>query len=187
MSKIFIDKLTAVPALANVEPNTIYAVSVGVDKLEIYMSNNAGDALRRMPNEADIQALIDASTSTLSGVEIVADIAERDGLNLTSNAMVIVQDAKDDSTVDAGAALYGYNATTSAFSKLSEFESLDVVLNWSAIQGGPSSTPTAIDNAVGNSHSHTNKTQLDALSQDSEGDLNYNGEKVANTYGQLGW
>jgi len=187
MAKIKISKETAVPTGGSIAQNTIYLVSVGTDKVETYVSNSAGTALRRILNEADIQALIDASMAGISGVEIVADIVARDALTLTSNAMVIVEDASGDTTVDSGAALYGYKESDTSWRKLSEFESMDIVLNWSSIQGGPSSTPAQIDASVTNSHTHANKTQLDLIGQDGDGDATYNGAKIANEYTNTSW
>lgn len=187
MARIRISKETAVPIGGAIAADTIYVVSVGVDKVEFYMSNSAGTALRRLLNEADIQALIDASAGAASSIDIVDNIAARDALALTTNALVIVEDASGDATVTSGAALYAYKQSTDTFSKLSEFESMDVVLNWSSIQGGPSSSPAAIDSAVTNSHSHANKTQLDLIGQDGDGDPTYNGSKIANEYTNLAW
>lgn len=185
MSKISISKETALPA--TLVPNTIYLVSVGAGHVEAYVSSVDGSTARRMLNEADIQALIDASVSGLSGIKIVSDIAARDALSLTANALILVEDASSDSTVDAGAALYTFKESDSSFTKVSEFESLDVVLDWSGIQNRPASTVAQIDASVANSHTHANKTELDALSQDADGDLNYNGSKVANQYISTAW
>ena len=52
---------------------------------------------------------------------------------------------------------------------------MDVVLQWSNIQGRPSSDVASIDDAVNKRHSHTNKTQLDKISEDANGNLTYGG------------
>lgn len=187
MSRIKISKETAVPTGGSIASSTLYAVSVGADKVEFYMSNNAGTALRRLLNETDIQALIDASVSGISAVEIVSDISARDALTLTANAMIIVEDASADSSVTSGAALYGYKHSDTSFRKLAEFESLDIVLDWNNIQNKPTSSASAIDQAVTDSHTHSNKTQLDLIGQDGDGDITYNGSKVANEYTNTAW
>ena len=188
MSKIKISKETAVPTGGAIVANTLYFVSTADPNImEAYMSNSAGDALRRIINEADVQALIDASVNGVSAIEIVDDITARDALALTSNAMIIVEDASGDPTVNTGAALYGYKHSDTSFRKLSEFESLDVVLDWNNIQNGPSSSAAQIDASVTNSHTHSNKTQLDLIGQDGDGDPTYNGSKIANEYTSTAW
>ena len=128
MARITVFKETAVPAV--LEANAIYLVGPASDPtaLEIYVTNNAGTATRKTPGTAEIQALIDASLSGFSGTEIVADLTARDALVLTANAMVLVEDASADATVGAGAALYTYNHTTTSFTKIAEYESLDISL-----------------------------------------------------------
>lgn len=179
MALVKIYKETAVPS--TIEANAIYLVGPTGDPsaLEIYVVNSAGDAVRKTPGTAEIQALIDASVAGISGTEIVADIAARDALTLTSNAMVLVEDASADATVDAGAALYTYKHATTSFTKIAEYEGLDVVLSWASITGGPTSTPAQIDAAVGNAHTHSNKTQLDKISEDGNGDPTYSGDNFA--------
>ena len=158
MSKILISKVTAVPTGGAIIANTIYLVTTGTDKVEIYVANNAGTALRRLLHEADIQALIDASTAGISAIQVVADIAERDALVWEANGKVYVEDASEDPTVDAGGAEYVYKHATTEYIKASEAESLDMITDWNNMQNGPTSTAADIDTAVANSHSHTNKT-----------------------------
>lgn len=185
MAKIKIAKVTAVPG--TLVADTIYMVTTGADKLEVYMTNSAGTLARRVLNEADIQALIDASVSGISGIEVVDDITARDALSPTSNTQVLVLDATDDGTVDSGAATYVYRLSNTTWYKISEAESLDFVLDWDNLVNGPSSSAAQIDSAVTNAHTHANKTQLDLLGQDGDGDLTYNGSKVANEYTSTAW
>lgn len=177
MAQIQIFKTTALPAAAALVANAIYLVgpAANATELEIYVVNNAGDATRKTLSEADVQTLIDASLSGISAVEVVADIAERDALTLTSNTMIVVQDASADSTVNAGAALYVYKSATSNFAKLAEFESLDVILQWDNIQGRPTSSVADIDSAVNQRHTHANKTELDKLGEDASQCPTYDG------------
>ena len=187
MARIQISKDTAVPIGGAITANTIYMISVTGDKMEIYMSNSAGTALRRILNEADIQALIDASVSGVSGIEVVDDIAARDALNPTSNMEVFVLNATGDSTVNSGGANYIYRVSDTTWYKQSEAESMDLAVNWGSILNAPASSAAAIDSAVTNTHIHSNKTQLDLLAQDGDGDLTYNGNKVANEYVSTNW
>ena len=179
-------KLTAVPTLP-CDANAIFIVAPTgkPNYIEIYVSNNAGTALKRLLTDTDIQALIDASISGLAGeMPIVADIAARNALasTLTKNTQVLVLDATGDPTVTSGAATYLYRVSTDSFIKLNEAESIDLVLQWANIQGKPTSSPTAIDTAVSNSHTHTNKTQLDKIGENADGLFTYN-----NAFPKIGW
>lgn len=62
--------------------------------------------------------------------------------------------------------------------KISEAESMDITLNWSDIVGKPTSSAAAIDAAVSNSHTHLNKTQLDKVGEDGNGDMTYNSQNI---------
>lgn len=174
MATLNIERVTALPG--TLATNSIYVVSVGTDKAEIYVTGNTTTA-RRLLNETDIQALIDASISGIGAVEIVADIAARDALTLTANAQVMVLDASADATVSSGAATYIYRHSDTSFTKISEAEGLDVVLQWANIQGGPTSTAAQIDSAVSDSHTHSNKTQLDKVGENGSGQLTYDGDE----------
>ena len=177
-------KLTAVPTLP-CEGSAVFFVAPQNKPtyIEIYVSNNAGTALKRLLTDTDIQGLIDASISGLAGeMPIVADIAARNALSPTSNTQVLVLDATGDPTVTSGAATYLYRVSTTSWIKLNEAESIDLVLQWANIQGKPTSSPTAIDTAVSNSHTHTNKTQLDKIGENADGFLTYN-----NAFPKIGW
>lgn len=167
-------QVTALPG--TLVGDAIYAVATGASAIELYITNNDGSLARRIINEADVQALIDAATIAAgSSFVIVADITERDALGLTDNKLVLVLDASADVTVGAGSALYAWRQSTTSFIKVSEFESLDITVNWSDIQGRPSSSAAAIDAAVANSHTHGNKTEIDKIGQDGDGNLTYDG------------
>lgn len=58
---------------------------------------------------------------------------------------------------------------------------MDVALTWANITGKPTSTVAQIDAAVANSHTHTNKTQLDKVGE-TGGNLTYN-----NSLPYTGW
>ncbi|MFM7278853.1 MAG: hypothetical protein ACKO1I_14655, partial [Microcystis aeruginosa] len=120
-------KLTAVPTLP-CNPNAVFFVAPTgkPNYIEVYVSNNAGTALRRLLTDADIQGLIDTSIAGISGeMPIVANIAARNALSLTKNTQVLVLDATGDSTVASGAATYLYRVSTTSWIKLNEAESMD--------------------------------------------------------------
>lgn len=185
MAVVKIYKETTLPA--TVEANSIYLVAPAAypSHVEMYVTNSDGSAAKRVINRADIQAMIDASIAGVAGgagvagLEIVDNINARNAIsNPTNGKHVLVIDATDDPTVDAGGASYVWRASTSEWIKLTEYESLDMSFTWSSLVGGPSSTPAQIDAAVANSHTHANKTELDAISVDAEGNLMYNSNHI---------
>ena len=188
MAQVKFYKVTALPG--SLEANAFYYVENG-SFAESYLTNSAGVA-KAVGNTAMINALIDQALANWSGaastVSIVADIAARDALILTldANTMILVVDASADATVGSGSALYAYAADTETTYKIAEYESMDVVLQWSDLQGGPTSTPSQIDNAVSMAHSHANKSVLDDLS-DSDGALHYKGVAVTTDWTTNNW
>lgn len=91
------------------------------------------------------------STSTLP--KIVNDIAERDELSVPKGQQVLVLDATGDSTVTSGSATYIWN---DEWIKLSESESMDVVLQWANIINKPTEFPPQ-----SHTHSIANVTGLE--------------------------
>lgn len=176
---------------AQLEADAFYFVQNG-NYAESYVTNSSGVA-RMIGNSAMINALIAAELANWTGssnqVQIAADIAARDALasTATHNLMVVVINASDDPTVDSGSALYAYDLASATWFKLAEYESMDVVVQWGDIQGGPVSTPAAIDTAVSQAHSHTNKAVLDKLSEDGNGDLLYGGAGLKTQWESKDW
>lgn len=163
--------------------DAIYFVENGT-YTEAYVVDNSQVA-KAMGNSVMINALIDAKLAAFNQgiVDDVADITARDALTLDENALVLVYDASDDATVTAGSALYYYDFSLTSWTKVTEFESLDLTLTWSSLTDGPSSTPAQVDAAVAQSHSHSNKTFLDKIGE-SGGDLTYGGSLVS---GNVDW
>lgn len=178
MSALTFQKLTAVPQTPTT-PSTVFLVALPdkPDYLEIYVSSKDGTQLKRHINETDIKALIKAEQANVGKYKVVADIAERDRLT-DKSASVYVKDATADSTVKRGGAFYLYDSNT--WVKISEAESMDLNLDWASLTGKPTSSVTAIDNAVQNAHSHANATQLDKIGE-TDGKLTYNGQLVGAT------
>lgn len=190
MASFNIYKETSLPG--TLQPNSIYLIAPASDQnhVEVYVTGKTADVVRRTINKTDVQLMIDASGpggGSANNLVIVATIAERDALTLTQNTFVLVTDASADPTVDAGAALYVWNKDTSAYTKIAEYESMDVTISWNDIQGKPTSTPAAIDNAVTNSHTHSNKTELDKIGQDGDGNLTYGGTSVKIAWDSAQW
>lgn len=188
MAQVRFFKVTTLPG--SLQPDSFYFVENG-SYAESYLTNSSGVA-RAVGNSAMINALISEALANWSGaastVQIVADIAARDALiaTLEANAMILVIDATADPTVDAGSALYAYDATAEVTYKVAEYESMDVVLQWADIVGGPTSTPAQIDNSVSLAHSHSNKATLDLLGADADG-LLFSGQGVTTRWTNNNW
>lgn len=181
MSDLKVFKTTSVPSTP--VANAIYLVSTG-SFVEMYVTSTAG-VMKRIPVESDVQGWINDALAGINGVMIVADIAARNALTLTSNAFVYVIDATGDATVSVGAAMYLYNLGTTSWIKVTEYESLDLVMSWVNLTGKPSSSPAAIDAAV-TAATHSNRTVLDLLGA-SSGALTYDGNAVTTQWGTTDW
>lgn len=170
-------KVTVLPG--SLQANAWYLVENG-NYAETYVTNNSG-VPKMIGNSTMINNLIATQLAALSQTYIVANIAARNALTatLTSNAVIQVVDATGDPSVLSGGATYLWDDANSVSIKVSEFESMDVVVNWSTIVGKPSSTPGAIDAAVANSHTHSNMAVLNGLT-DVAGRLFYGGDDVKN-------
>jgi hypothetical protein len=168
-------QLTALPA--TLAANAFYFVQ-SATYAESYLTDASGVA-KSIGNSAMINSLINSKLADFNALEIVADISARNALaaGAARNFMALVVDATGDTTVTSGAALYAWRESNTTWSKLCEYESMDVSVAWSSISGRPNSTPAQIDTAVGQSHTHANKATLDALGADANG-LTYNGDPV---------
>lgn len=181
MSQLKISKVTALPGLLT--PSTLYLVAdpVRTNDVNIYVSDNLGTAVKHVPTFAELETMVDSKIavglSSASSLKVVADITARNALAPTVTTLALVLDATVDTTVLTGAATYVYDTSNSSWSKISEHESLDVVLEWTSINGKPIATVADIDDAVSKRHIHTNTTVLDLIT-DSSGVLFYNGNAV---------
>lgn len=185
MTTVNLHQVTALPS--SLEKFGIYYVSVGDNHTEIYVTGSNKNKPRRVLNESDINSLIATATSGLGSLNVVDDIAARNALSLDANGMVLVLDASADSTVASGAATYAYRVADKSWHKVSEAESLDVALSWANLTGKPSSSVSDIEAAVARKHSHANKTQLDKIGQDSNGNMTYGGKLPAIAWETLAW
>ncbi|SMO73928.1 hypothetical protein SAMN06265173_11240 [Thalassovita litoralis] len=177
---------TALPG--TLQPYSIYYIAnpATPNYVEIYVTNAAGDATRRIHTDSDLDTKIAAALAGVGqGTAVVADITARDALTAETGVTVLVLDASSDATVAAGAATYVYDG--SAWVKITEHESMDVTISWTDIASRPSSTPAQIDAAVTASHSHANKTQLDKVGEDGNGDMTYDGALPKTAWGSTGW
>ena len=171
------------------EPYAIYLIAPASkpNHVELYVTNAAGTAARRIITEADIQAMINTAVASAGSITVVADIAARDAMSPTTSAYVFVRNATGDATVSSGGATYLYDVANTVWVKISEAESLDMAVTWASLQGKPASSPAQIDAAVAASHSHTNKTQLDQIGEDVSGALTYKGARPIIDWSSVGW
>lgn len=159
--------------------NTIYIVKrTEAGLADVYFTNTDGSETRHLLSKEDIESMMLGSMQTNSNIVMVANIVARNAITAAYNALVYVQDATADPAVKSGGALYFYQYLTKAFTKMCEFESMDVILSWSNVLNKPTSTVAAIDDAVAKAHSHTNKAVLDKLTEDVSGALAYSGKKL---------
>jgi hypothetical protein len=99
---------------------------------------------------------------------------------------VLVADATGDTTVTRGAALYYYGRTDRVWTKVAEYESMDVTTAWEAISGRPNATPAQLDAAVAATHTHSNRAVLDRLSANADG-LLFDGATVTSSWDTVAW
>lgn len=186
MAQLKIRKVTALPA--TLEPSCLYIISTADPSImDMYVSSSDGTTSRHIVNKSEIQDMINASLASFSSLDVYADIAARDAVATpTVPTHAIVLDASADATVTSGAATYIYDPSTTQWYKISEAESMDVVLQWASIVGAPTSPISAIDDAVVKRHEHTNKTLLDSLS-DVGGDLHYLGAPIRAFLDEEAW
>lgn len=122
----FLDKkITSIDTNITTNANAIKAINDGADKAKGFV-------------KLDDNGLVPASfiPAQFKEVQVVATIAARNEIaNPFTGMSAFVEDASADETVNSGGAYYIYNGT--AWVKTAEAESMDVVLQWTAIQGKP--------------------------------------------------
>ena len=187
MAAIKFFKVTTLPAI--LEGHAVYYVApvAKPNHVEMYVTSADASTVRRIVNIDDIQSMINSSIQASNAFEIVDNIAARDALTLSGNKFVLVLDATGDSTVTSGAATYAWRSSNSTWVKVSEYESLDVTLTWSAIQNKPSSSVADIDAAVAQRHTHANFTELNKIGENASGDLQYSGNYPRARLEQADW
>ena len=90
----------------------------------------------KMADGKTVQAFLDSLlTGDGAGSKVVADITARDALTTAEGLIAYVVDATGDSTVKSGGASYIYDGSN--WIKISEFESMDMIIDWTDIQNKP--------------------------------------------------
>ena len=177
-------------------PNTFVPYSIyfitddnSAEHTNIYVSSADGTSARRVMTPTDVNTAIIGALGNINEITVVNDIGERNTIRTTkpNTSYVYVIDATIDSTVTAGGATYLRDVSTSSWIKVSEAESMDVVLNWANIQDKPISEVADIDEAVAQRHTHANKDVLDKLSEDANGEMLYNNIPVSTRWDSVNW
>lgn len=131
---LIVSRVTALPV--PLVANTVYLVAESATELKIVAVGATPADVRTTVVSSDVDSKITAAIGALdlsNSAGFAADIAARDALVLTKSSFVFVADASADPTVDAGAALYFYNQPAATYTKVAEYESLDVVIPNKAI------------------------------------------------------
>ena len=157
--------------------NGLYFVKdpINSDRMELHVADKNALATRRVPTMQDIEDEIQAAIANVSSVDYQADIAARDAQSYGANSLVYVVDSTADTNVDTGGALYFYTKSNDTFTKVAEFESMDLVITWATLDGKPTSSVASIDDAVTKRHLHSNLADLEDLAITAEGALSVRG------------
>lgn len=166
--------------------NDLYKINLSSVAKQIAMLAEDGTTKSTVQAEIEkLRTLVGSVSDAVDGsakIYVKEDIAGRDTItDQTSGAICYVKDASADDTVEKGAASYLWDGTK--WDKLTEFESLDLVLDWADITNKPEYTDSegntiTIQDALEKAHTHENKTVLDKFSESADGKLEYNGNKV---------
>jgi hypothetical protein len=184
MAKMSFQQVIELPA--TLTPNTTYFLkSATTGLMEIHVSNSDGTDTLHVINRDEINNMISTAVTGSTAIKAVININDRNATTLPTSGFVMVKDATGDATVNSGAALYFYDAdmtltdiqtNADRFSKIAEYESLDIQLTWEALQHKPTSSVDDIDDAVTKRHSHANLTQLNLITERDDGEFLYNGQ-----------
>lgn len=98
MSAFIPHKVTTLPAAAAWTSDTVYAVSVGVDRFELYITNSAGDAVRKLGGDFLLR----------SGGELTGDLTSDSSFKMDNGMSVTEITSSDNSQV----VLSRYDGTT---------------------------------------------------------------------------
>jgi hypothetical protein len=147
------------------------------DGVAITASNALGTATSASMSRKILNKRIYGTDRQLS-FRVVADITERDLLANTQlkDTIVMVNDASDDLTVDAGKAAYFWNQTTDVFDKVFDSNQMDAEADYADLMDSPASDVLDIDGLVTSDHPHAN--DLGGLSESVDGFMTYNNKTL---------
>lgn len=184
MANMKFERVNVLPA--TLAPSTVYFVKSAYSSLvEVYVTNTDGTEVRHIIDKSEITTMIQSSVNDATSIQMVDSIAVRDATVLPKNGLVIVRAATGDATVTSGAALYFYDkdkvltgeqTNADRYTKIAEYEGLDITVTWDSIAGKPASSVADIDDAVAKRHTHANKLELDKITERADGEMLYNGQ-----------
>jgi hypothetical protein len=170
--------------------SSIYAVKgVNATEANLYLVGTNPTDVRHLITAQEVDSKIADANKANAEMITAADIAERDKMELTQNQLVLVLDASADATVAKGKAVYFFTFADKTWTKIYEFEGMDVVLQWADIQNKPKSKIEDIDLAAERAVAHKetveaidvltatltgNQKILAGISEDADGFLSYN-------------
>jgi len=136
-------KVLSLPA--TLAPNTIYATRDGESGSILHLTNRLGSVVFSTPSLAVIDSRV---ASVTGGIVVYPTYAAMTGATApTTNVMIHVIDATGDTTVLDGGATYLYVVATTSYVKISEFESMDLILTWENILNKPAVLATLSETA----------------------------------------
>lgn len=183
-----VEKVDNLPALPTTADTIFLLKSATTGFFDFYLSSADGSAYRHTITRDEVQGLISSQLAAAQNSFVVADIAARNALAPTHVTMAFVIDASAAPEVTAGSAQFIYNPTTTTWYLVAEYESqIGPNVDWSIISGGPSSTPSLIDDAVTKRHTHANKTDLDRLAVNASGHPTVDGNPVLPWMSRKDW
>ena len=171
--------------------SSIYAVQgPNATEAELYIIGTNATEVRHLITAQEVDTKIASANTSNAEMVTTATIATRDLMTLTQNQLVLVVDASGDTTVDAGKAVYFYTHTDTSWTKMYEFEGMDVTLTWADITNKPTQPVGDIDTAATRAVAHTqtvaaidllvatltaNQAVLAGFTEDVDGNVVYNG------------
>lgn len=180
-----IERVSALPG--TLVASTMYIVTSAVNgQAEVYFTGSDSAVVKHTIKSSEVQQMINDSIASFTNIDVVADIAARDALAPTRNIVALVMNATGDTTVTSGAAMYLFSTATSAWIKVSEYESLDLTLLWENVVNRPTSTVADIDSAVAQRHSHGNAATLNELTT-AGNQLMFNGAGINANLSKADW
>lgn len=103
-------------ALASSKTYTDNAITAEVTRSNTYADNAVATGIAALDLSATVQY-----ADNIAGRDIIA-------ADLTKSSLIFVVDATGDATVTVGSALYFYNVPNATFTKVAEYESLDLII-----------------------------------------------------------
>lgn len=171
-------RLTALPGTLAAD-SIYFTAGPNAGELNLTITGNTGAIQRSVISHAEVDVKVANAMAGNDSIKSVADIAARDALTLATSGMVLVVDASSEADVVAGAALYFYTKSTDTYTKVSEFESLE--LDWAHLKDKPAETVADIDEVVSNLIGNAADTLTD-ISEDANGDLEFNSKVMGKSY-----